>query len=157
MLVSKFYGDVLSNYVRAGDASCSPDLLEKLAHSAVDRIRQRVAENPGTPLGVLELLSTDENVDVRIAVGSNPSTPHQIRLRLALDEDPNVRLGLAEDIGTPLEIIDMLIEDENPYVSCRAQETKELILSEVKAQDFGCHRFFRWVTKGSKQPELRYA
>ena len=157
MLGARFYGEMLSNYVQAGSSSCSQQLLEQLAHSEVDRIRQRVAENPRTPIDVLELLSADRNVDVRIAVGTNPSTPDHLRYSLAFDEDPNVRLGLAEDVNTPLELIEKLMEDENPYVSCRALETKEIILSRDKARDFGCHRFFRWAAKGADEPELRYA
>lgn len=155
MLGAKFYGDILGDYVQAGSSSCSPELLEQLAHSEVARIRQRVAENPGTPIDVLELLSSDRNVDVRIAVGTNPSTPEHIRYSLAFDEDPNVRLGLAEDVNTPLELIEKLVNDENAYVSCRAHDTRELILSEKKPLDFGCHRFFRWAAKGTDQPELR--
>ncbi|MBY0546249.1 MAG: hypothetical protein K2W95_03105 [Candidatus Obscuribacterales bacterium] len=158
MLGARFYGEMFSKYVQAGSPSCSKQLLEQLAHSEVDRIRQRVAENPGAPIDLLELLASDRNVDVRIAVGTNPSTPEHIRYRLAFDEDPNVRLGLAEDVNTPLELIEKLTEDENPYVSCRALETEELILSRDKPRDFGCHRFFRWAAKGADLPEqLRYA
>ncbi len=155
MLGARFYGEILRNYVQAGSSSCSQELLEKLAHSEVDRIRQRVAENPRTPIDVLELLSEDRNVDVRIAVGTNPSTPEHIRYSLAFDEDPNVRLGLAEDVNAPLELIEKLVNDENPYVSCRAHDTRELILSQNKPRDFGCHRFFRWAAKGADQPEFR--
>jgi hypothetical protein len=157
MLGAKFYGEILSNYIQAGSQSCSPSLLEQLAHSEVDRIRLRVAENPKAPIEVLELLSTDRNADVRIAVGTNPSTPAHISYGLAFDKDPNVRLGLAEDMNTPVELLDKLMEDENPYVSYRAYETKELILSRDKPNNFGCHRFFRWAAKGADQPEYRYA
>ena len=43
------YADILK-YVQAGNPSCSPELLEALARDKVDRIRLRVAENPGTPI-----------------------------------------------------------------------------------------------------------
>jgi hypothetical protein len=157
MLGAKSYTDILSNYIKAGSQSCSPQLLAELAHSEVDRIRLRVAENPRTPVDILELLACDKNADVRIAAGTNPSTPMHISYSLAFDEDPNVRLGLAEDINTPVELLDKLMEDDNPYVSCRAGQTKELILSHNQPRDFGCHRFFRWASKGADQPELRYA
>ena len=157
MMGARFYGEILSNYVQAGSQSCSSSVLEQLAHSDVDRIRLRVAENPKTPIDVLELLSTDSNADVRVAVGTNPSTPAHMSYALAFDVDPNVRLGLAEDLNTPIELLDKLMEDENPYVSSRATETKAIKLSGDKPLDFGCHRFFRWAAKGVEQPELRYA
>jgi hypothetical protein len=157
MMGVRFYREMLGKYVQAGSQSCSPNMLEQLAHSDVDRIRLRVAENPNTPMDVLELLATDRNADVRVAVGTNPSTPPHISYALAFDVDPNVRLGLAEDLNTPIELLDKLMEDENPYVSFRASETKALAVSGDKPRDFGCHRFFRWAARGMDQPELRYA
>ena len=157
MIRVKCYADILSNYVRAGSENCSPQLLADLARSEVDRIRLRVAENPYAPLAVLELLAADKSPDVRIAVGTNPSTPAQIKYSFAFDEDPNVRFGLAEDTNTPMELLEKLIEDPNPYVSCRAEETKELILSRGQPHAFDRHRFFRWANKGVDQSELRYA
>ncbi|HEY9712394.1 MAG TPA: hypothetical protein V6C72_02930 [Chroococcales cyanobacterium] len=157
MLGARFYREGLNGYVQAGNPSSSPELLEQLAHSELDRIRQRVAENTRTPVEVLELLATDRNADVRIAVGTNPSTPEHIRYSLAFDEDPNVRLGLAEDVNTPIELLERLMEDEHPYVSCRANDTKEVILSWGKPRDFGCHRFFRRAAGISGKANLRYA
>lgn len=157
MLGTGFYGEILTDYVQAGSQSCSPGVLERLAHSDVDRIRLRVAENPNTPVDVLELLSKDMNSDVRVAVGTNPSTPQHISNALAFDLDPNVRLGLAEDLNTPIELLDTLMEDENPYVCFRARETKSLLASKGKPSEFTCHPFFRWTAKGAAQPGLRYA
>jgi hypothetical protein len=157
MIGARLYGDILSNYVKAGSQSCSPELLEAMAHSEIDRIRLRVAENPRTPIDVLGLLAKDKNADVRIAVGSNPSTPPYVSYRLAFDEDPNVRFGLADDINTPIELLDKLCDDANPYVSNRAAKTKEIALAQGKAKSFGSTRFFKWAGKGLSQPNLRYA
>lgn len=156
MLGAKPYGDVLSNYIKAGSQSCSPELLEAMAHSEIDRIRLRVAENPRTPKDILEILAADKNADVRVAVGTNPSTPPYISYRLAFDQDPNVRLGLADDISTPIELLDKLTEDSNPYVSLRAAQTKDIVLSQGKPRSFG-RQFIRWLRKGMSEPELRYA
>jgi hypothetical protein len=150
------YGAVLKKYIQAGNPSCSPQLLEALAKSKVDRIRLRVAENPGTPKEVLEFLSKDKNADVRVAVGINPSTPSHISNSLASDEDLNVRFGLAEDICCPAELLDKLSHDSNPYISCRARQTKLLLLAEGRPGNVDCHRLFRWVTE-SEQSGLRYA
>lgn len=157
MLGVKFYRETLNNYIKAGSQSCSPQEMERLAHSEIDRIRLRVAENQATPIELLELLSKDRNPDVRVAVGTNPSTPADISYSLAFDEDPNVRLGLADDINSPLELLEKLMEDENPYVSCRARQTKDLIVARIQQRDFACHRFFRWASKGADAPELKYA
>jgi hypothetical protein len=157
MLGARQYGDVLSNYVKAGSQSCSPELLEAMAHSDIDRIRLRVAENPRTPIDVLEILAADKNADVRVAVGTNPSTPPYISCRLAFDEDLNVRLGLADEINTPIELLDKLTEDSNPYVSYRAIQTKEIVVSQGKPRRFG-RRFIGWLKKGNSDPRpLRYA
>lgn len=157
MLKTKLYGRFLENYVRAGSQQCSPALLEQLAHSEIDRIRLRVAENPNTPVAVLKLLASDINADVRAAVGTNPTTPRSLIHTLAEDPDPNVRLGLAENLNTSIEILDKLKDDENPYISLRATETKNLVLSAEQAKESGCHRFFKWQTNQNATPELRYA
>jgi hypothetical protein len=157
MLRANSYANKWTDYIKAGSNTCSPQLLSELAHSAVDLIRIRVAENPRTPLEILEILAADKNADVRIAVGTNPSTPEHIRFGLAFDADPNVRLGLADDMNTPMELLEKLTEDTNPYVSCRAAQTKEYIGEQAQANPFGCHRFFRRTSMGMDQPELKYA
>lgn len=156
MLGARQYGDIFTHYVKAGSQSCPPQLLEEMAHSEIDRIRLRVAENPRTPLDILELLASDKNPDVRVAVAANPSTPAYISYRLAFDEDPNVRLGLADDVNSPVELLAKLMEDENPYVSCRAAQTKDIVLSQDKPRSFG-KKLLRWIKKGMNEPELRFA
>ncbi len=156
MINARLHGVILSNYVKAGSQSCSPELLEAMAYSEIDRIRLRVAENPKTPIDVLGLLATDKNVDVRIAVGCNPSTPPYVRYRLAFDEDPNVSLGLADDINTPLEILQKLTEHVNPYVAYRAKQTMQIVQSQGKPKSFGS-RFLNWAAKGVDKPDFRYA
>lgn len=157
MLGAKLHGKILDDYVQAGDKKCSPEQLAQLAHSEVEKIRRRVAENPNTPITVLKYLATDKNADVRIAVGTNPSTPEHIRYDLTFDEDPTVRFGLAEDMSTPIEIIEKLMEDENPYVSYQAHKTKELLSSMAKPRDIGCHHLFRQASKENNQHRLKYA
>ena len=140
------YGVVLKKYIQAGNPNCSPRLLAALSKHKVDRIRLRVAENPSTPEEVLTSLAYDRNPDVRVAVGVNPSTPCSVSNSLALDEDLNVRFGLAEDLSCPTELLDKLLLDPNPYVSCRARQTKQLLLAEERVNNFDYHRFFRWCT-----------
>jgi hypothetical protein len=160
MMRTRLYGDILTNYINAGSSSCSPKLLCDLAKSEVDKIRLRVAENPRTPISVLELLAKDTNADVRIAVGTNPSTPLTLSYVLACDADPNVRLGLADDVATRLELLERLAEDANPYVSQRAKQTKEIVLSKnsaPKKEGFSLGRLLRWTRKNGVKRELSYA
>ncbi|HEY9773517.1 MAG TPA: hypothetical protein V6C81_06880 [Planktothrix sp.] len=154
MLGARLNGDAFKHYLKAGSQSCSPELLEAMAHSEIDRIRVRVAENPRTPIDVLEILAMDKNVDVRVAVGTNPSTPPYLSYKLASDDEPNVRLGLAEDVNTPVEILDKLADDANPYVSHLAMQTRAIVMSQGKPRTFG-RRFVRWFKNGG--PELRFA
>lgn len=156
MFNAKLYGDVFENYVKAGSQSCSPELLEAMAHSEVASIRLRVAENPKTPIDILELLSTDRCADVRIAVGTNNKTPPYVSFKLVFDEDPNVRLGLADDVNTPIELLDKLAQDENPYVACRARQTMSITQSQGKPPSFG-NVVLKLTGKGFDQPELKYA
>lgn len=156
MMNARLYGELFSEYIKAGSQSCSPATLEVMAHSEIDCIRLRVAENPRTPIDTLELLSTDKNPDVRIAVGTNNSTPPYVSFKLALDEDPNVRLGLADDINTPIELLEKLARDENPYVASRAIDTMKVISSRGKSRSIG-PVLFRWAAKGFDEPELKYA
>lgn len=156
MIRAKFYGDILSNYVKAGSQSCSPEVLEALAHSEIDWIRLRVAENPKTPIDVLQLLSTDRYPDVRVAVGTNPSTPPYVSFKLVFDEDANVRLGLADDVNTPIELLEKLTEDANPYVAYRARETINIVQSQGNCRSIG-HLLLKWAGKGKDQPDLKYA
>jgi hypothetical protein len=153
-LGAKQHGDLWTNYVKIGSLSCSPQLLEAMAKSEIDRIRLRVAENPKTPVDILELLVSDKSPDVRVAVGTNPSTPAHISYRLAFDEDLNVRLGLADDLNTPIELLEKLMNDANPYVSIRAAQTKEIALSQGKLRSLG-KKFMRWFKEGLT--ELKYA
>lgn len=156
MLNARIYGELLDTYVKAGSQSCSAEVLESLAHSEIDCIRLRVAENPKTPIDTLDLLSTDRCSDVRVAVGINRSTPAYISFRLTLDEDPNVRLGLADDINTPVELLEKLCEDENPYIACRAKQTIDIIRSQGNARNIG-NVLFRFAGTGWNQADLRYA
>jgi|688.fasta_scaffold193641_1 hypothetical protein len=158
MLGARQYGDVISNYVKAGSQSCSPELLEVMDHSDIDRIRLRVAENPRTPIHILEILAADKNEDVRVAVGTNPSTPPHLSYQLAFDENIDVRLGLADDINTPFEVLETLTEDSNPYVRSRAIQTKEIALEHGSPRRFG-RRFLQWLkNEGKADPHsLRYA
>lgn len=59
-------------------------------------------------------------------------------------------------MDTPIELLEKLMQDSNPYVSHRAAQTRDIVLSQGKARSFG-NKLLRWVKKGLDEPELRYA
>ena len=57
-----------------------------------------IAQNPSTPVAVLERLSGDADAYVRRYVAQNPSTPVAVLERLSGDADADVRRGVAQNI-----------------------------------------------------------
>jgi hypothetical protein len=60
-----------------------------------------VAENPNTPLTVLEKLAIDEDYMVRCYVAGIPNTPPEVLAKLAVDEVSCVRWEVADNKNTP--------------------------------------------------------
>ena len=82
-----------------------------LATDAVDVIRYRAAQNPRTPISVLQRLSNDGNKLLRIAVASNIRTPLEILMKLSGDTDDEVRLAVAKNPKASPEILGQLSDD----------------------------------------------
>jgi HEAT repeat protein len=61
-------------------------------------VRAGVAENPNTPIKLLEKLAEDKSPYVRRLVAGNPSTPIKLLEELAMDEDEDVRRGVAGNL-----------------------------------------------------------
>jgi len=59
--------------------------------------KNRMADNPNTPIEVLEKLSKDENEYVRYAIASNPNTPIEVLKRLSKDRSRFVRSNVANN------------------------------------------------------------
>ena len=55
----------------------------------------KIATNPATPIYLLEIMATDEDVYLRRALARNPGLPHHLLQRLARDPDRFVRRELA--------------------------------------------------------------
>ena len=103
-------------YIVAGNAKTSANILEKLGRSTSTAVRARVAENPNIPIDLQLKLLKDENAEVRLGLSYNPMLPSHFIVRLAADENPDVRLSLAGNPNLSCSILHMLEKDENPYV-----------------------------------------
>ena len=67
-------------------------------------MKWRVAKNPNTLKGILETLSTDENIGVRYEVAKNLNTPIKILKILSKDSDWYVKGYVSNNPNTPKEI-----------------------------------------------------
>jgi len=122
------------SYLSAGHPETPLHVLADLAHSADYSIRMRVAENHLTPVFVQRMLVNDPHPEVRSALAENPAVSEEILWKLAKDEDPIVRYDLADNPRVSLTILVALVNDDNPYVSVRAEQTIEKIISSTKRQ-----------------------
>jgi hypothetical protein len=98
----------------ARDPDTSPERLAELADHEDFRVRMEVAENPGTPLHVLERLA--EDIDFSYSLASNPKAPPELLARLVDLEDEagddffETRSAVAGNPGTPPELLAKLAE-----------------------------------------------
>lgn len=70
-----------------------------------------VAANPHTPTVILEMLSKDDNPNVRAWVAQNPSLNELLVCRLAEDEDERVRVAIASSPSLTDEMVEKLRDD----------------------------------------------
>lgn len=59
------------------------DVLQRLAQHQGVRVRENVAGNPSTPIELLEQLSDDDHPDVLVAVSENPRTGPETLAKIA--------------------------------------------------------------------------
>ena len=89
-----------------------PEVLAKLADNENSDVRERVAENPSTPLEALAKLANDARWDIRQNVVRNPSVSSELLAKLANDEIRMVRHAVAKNPSTPPEVLAKLANDE---------------------------------------------
>jgi hypothetical protein len=93
-------------------------------------MRVWVARNKTVPLDVLEILSCDENADVRYAVAMKRKAGQDILQRLAQDLGESVRLRVALNPKTPKIILELLLNDKWSRV---VKETKSSLEEDFTA------------------------
>jgi len=84
-------------------------------------LRIQSAANPNTSPDVLEVLSNDQDPEIRCAVAWNQSTTPQILKRLASDEDEIVRFCVSGNLNASFEVVDKLAKDESSFVRKKAR------------------------------------
>jgi hypothetical protein len=89
-----------------------------LAKDEDSSVRSTVAENPNTPISVLEILAKDEDSDVRSGVANNPITPINSLMELLLEP-------CLEDSKAKEKIISAF-RDVNTLAELRAEYLKKL-------------------------------
>jgi len=72
------------------------DKMNKVIVKNGGETRERIAEDPKTPVKILRELAKDEYWVIRYEVTGNPKTPVEILKELAKDEDERVRRRVAE-------------------------------------------------------------
>lgn len=122
-MVDTFDQSLINRYIAAGSPYTPEITLMILSNDKNPKIRQRLAENPNSPLNILNKLLCDDCTEVRKALVDNPSVPAHMLELLVRDPSPDVRYALAECPALPERILLSLLRDENPYVANRATRT----------------------------------
>lgn len=110
-------------WLLANNPNTPVKILDDLASVESPGLVERVADNPHTSSDTLSRLALHDNPRVRAAVAENPNLSEETMWRLARDIHPDVRLRLAEGYYLPRNILQALAEDDNPYVQSRARKT----------------------------------
>ena len=71
-----------------------------------------IAHNKTVPLEILEILSTDEDVDVRFTVAQKRKLTPELFEKLSEDIDETVRMRVACNAQTPKTILEKLASDQ---------------------------------------------
>ncbi len=79
-----------------------------------------VVHNKTVPGEILEMLSVDEDAEVRIAVAMKRRTPPEVLLRLAGDSEFGVRMAVACNRKAPLSALRSLSMDSDERVATEA-------------------------------------
>jgi len=107
-------------------------ILEILAKNGDWRVRSDVASNPNTPVALLEVLAKNGYWRVRSDVASNPNTPVALLEVLAKDEVGYVKARVAGNPNTPVALLEVLAKDEGGYVKARVAENPNTPVSVLK-------------------------
>lgn len=112
-------------YQKAANEPATEDTWQEIIRKYPD-MRVWVARNKTVPLNILEVLSHDENADVRHAVAMKRKSSQDILQRLAQDPNESVRLRVALNPKTPKVVLEQLLHDQ----WSRVVEEAEIRLAE---------------------------
>jgi hypothetical protein len=97
-------------YQKAANDSATEETWSEVIEKYPD-MKVWVARNKTVPLRILEILSHDENADVRYAVAMKRKSSQDILQRLSQDSDESVRLRVALNPKTPKVILEQMLND----------------------------------------------
>jgi hypothetical protein len=122
--------DYDEKYDLAENPNTPVDVLEILSEDVDWSVRRNVAENPNTPVDVLKELSKDEDEDEDVirAVAGNPNTPVDVLKELAKDDYWRVRWRVAQNPNSTEQILVSVFETER-----RQREPRRNVLRSIIA------------------------
>jgi hypothetical protein len=107
--------------------TADPQVMASLSQDVKDLIKndgrfslETLASRAGTPTSVLDTLSRDRELSVRMGVAQNTSTSTSVLEVLAKDVDHYVRAGVAGNTSTPPSVLEVLAKDFKYKVSYTA-------------------------------------
>lgn len=98
-------------YQKAASDSATEETWREVIRKYPD-MKVWVARNKTVPSNILEILSRDEDADVRYAVAMKRKAGQDILQRLSQDSDESVRLRVALNPKTPKIILEQLLNDK---------------------------------------------
>lgn len=116
--------------------STNPEILEKLSNDENISVRVFVADNPNTPPDVLDNLSNDD-ASIKASVARNENTSTETLEKLSTDNKDYVRSAVADNPNTPPDVLDKLSEDKDLFVkgSVAKNENTPIEVIEKLAHD----------------------
>jgi ribosomal protein L31E len=120
-----------AEYGRAATEKASVDVWNDVIRIYPD-MKAWVAHNKAVPMSVLEQLSRDSSLDVRLTVAMKRKLNHRIFGRLARDPEPQVRIAVARNRKAPIDILEALTHDPVQAVALVAKARHHPVESEIE-------------------------
>ena len=108
-------------------------LLEMLSKDNNPQIRTLVAADLNTPIDLLKQLSLDPDLEVKLRVAGNQNAPSEALKQLALDPRsvPIIRMWVAGHPNTPADILDLLALDSLRWVKEKVASNKKTSIASL--------------------------
>ena len=126
--VDEFIKLRLSESKEEYDRSTSEDASLETWHELISNhpeMREWVAQNKTVPVEILELLCSDQNVQVRCVVATKRKLSKELQLKLAQDSDESVRNRLVYNAKACKEALELLSNDTFEPTKSKAIERLE--------------------------------
>jgi hypothetical protein len=151
-ILDENYEDIIKALTWQPDLS--DEVMRQYASHKNTRVRQAVASNPNTPVGILEKLAKDSEHLVRIAIAKNPAIPETLYTDLSQDSYSSVKLATAEAFHKPYSVLVGIVK---PHIEQLMLGTKpivnDLVMKAVlENQNFPIEVLLDWYDIFRSQP-----